>query len=526
MDKKIYITTPIYYPSAKLTLGNCYTTIVCDAISKFHKMLGYDVFFLTGTDEHGQKIEKVAKEKGVTEMEHLDAIIADTKKLWQDLDISYTKFIRTTDDYHVEAVKKIFTKLYEKGEIYKAHYKGKYCTPCESFWTDEQLVDGKCPDCGRDVYEADEECYNFRLSAYTDKILELYKNNPTWLQPESRINEMVNNFLKDGLKDLCVTRKSVKWGIPVPFDPEHTIYVWIDALTNYLNALGYTSEDDSNFKKFWPADLHVVGKEIVRFHAIIWPALLMALDIPLPKRILGHGWLLYNNSKLSKSKETGKKEIFDPRVIIERYGRDSVRNFIIGEIPFGGDGPYTQELFLNSFNTNLANTVGNLASRTAGMIIIYNGGILEKGSEETQSDKDFKTNIISAKTKCIESMKAFDPYTSYNTALSLLELCNKYVEENKPWELAKDETNKERLKTFLFTLSEAQLEAYTLLMPFLTEKVQKIFANFNVETPTKIDEENHFNLLKATQNVTKGENTYNRLDIAKEMEELYAIANA
>ena len=316
-NKKLYITTPIYYPSAKLTLGNCYTTIVCDAISKFHKMLGYDVFFLTGTDEHGQKIEKVAQSKGVTEMEHLNTIVDDTKQLWKALDIDYSKFIRTTDKEHEETVTKIFNTLYEKGEIYKTHYKGKYCTPCESFWTDEQLVDGKCPDCGRDVYETDEECYNFRLSKYTDKILELYKNHPEFLQPESRVNEMVNNFLKNGLKDLCVTRKSVKWGIPVSFDPEHTIYVWIDALSNYITALGYLSDNDQNFKKFWPANIHVVGKEIVRFHAIIWPAILMALDLPLPEKIFAHGWLLFNNSKLSKSKEVGKKEVFDPRVLIE-----------------------------------------------------------------------------------------------------------------------------------------------------------------------------------------------------------------
>ena len=525
MDKKLYITTPIYYPSTKLTLGNCYTTIVCDAISRFHKMMGYDVFFLTGTDEHGQKIEKVAKEKGVTEMEHLNAIVADTKQLWTDLDIDYDTFIRTTDDFHVKAVTKIFNKLYEKGEIYKTHYKGKYCTPCESFWTDEQLVDGKCPDCGRDVYEADEECYNFRLSKYADKIMELYKTNPEFLTPEARVNEMVKNFLECGLKDLCVTRKSVKWGIPVSFDPDHTIYVWIDALTNYLTALGYMSDDESNFKKFWPADIHVVGKEIVRFHAIIWPALLMALDIPLPKRIKGHGWLLYNNGKLSKSKEVGKKEIFDPRVLLQRYGRDSVRNFIIGEIPFGGDGPYTQELFLNAYNTNLANTVGNLASRTAGMIIKYNNAVLEKGAPTTKEDEEFKKQVVELKLKSIETIKAFDPTTSYNSALAILEACNKYIDDNKPWELAKDATQIERLKTFLYTLSEAQIEAYTLLLPFLTEKVQLVFANFGLEVPTTISETEHFNQLKPTQTVIKGENTYNRLDVKKEMEELYAIAN-
>ncbi len=318
MKNTFYITTPIYYPSNKLTLGNCYTTVVCDSLARFNRMCGKDVFYLTGTDEHGQKIEKKALACGKPEMEYLNEIIDDTKALWKMLDISYDKFIRTTDDYHVKTVQKIFTRLYENGQIYKSSYKGLYCTPCESFWTEEQLVDGKCPDCGRPVEPMEEEAYFFRLSEYQDKILNLYKTNPNFLRPQSRVNEMINNFIKPGLKDLCVSRTSVKWGVPVEFDPKHTIYVWIDALPNYLSALGYLQDDETNFNKFWPADVHVVGKEIVRFHAIIWPAILMALDLPLPKQIYGHGWLLFGNDKLSKSKETGKKEVIDPRVLVAR----------------------------------------------------------------------------------------------------------------------------------------------------------------------------------------------------------------
>lgn len=525
MDKKFYITTPIYYPSNKLTIGNAYTTVVSDAIARFHRMLGYDVFFLTGTDEHGQKIAKVAKEKGVSEMEHLNAIVADSKKLWESLNISYDRFIRTTDQDHVEAVKKIFNKLYEKGEIYKTHYTGKYCVPCESFWSDGQLVDGKCPDCGREVIDSDEECYNFRLSNYTDKIKQLYENNPSFLQPQNRVNEMVNNFLSEGLKDLCVSRKSVKWGIPVDFAPDHTIYVWIDALSNYITALGFMSEDDSLFKKFWPADVHVVGKEIVRFHAIIWPAILMALDLPLPKEIFGHGWLLFNNDKLSKSKETGKKEVIDPRILIENYGSDSIRNFLIGEINFGSDGPYSQENFLLSFNTNLANTIGNVASRTLGMIGKYTNGIIPEPCELSSLDKQFKENVVTLKKKCIDEIIALRPTQSYKSALEILENCNKYIDETKPWELSKEGKTNE-LSTFLNLLANAQVEAYVLLLPFLPEKLPCVFEKFGMKIPEKIDEKNSFNYLKSGINVEKGENLFNRLDIKAELEKLNNIANS
>ncbi len=523
--EKFYITTPIYYPSAKLTLGNAYTTVVCDAIARFHRMLNHDVFFLTGTDEHGAKIAKVASERGMSEMEHLDEIIADAKDLWKNLNISYDKFIRTTDDYHEKAVSKMFDALYEKGEIYKDFYHGKYCVPCESFWTDEQLVDGKCPDCGREVQESSEECYKFRLSKYTDKIRDLYTNNPSFLEPQNRVNEMVNNFLKDGLKDLSVTRKSVKWGIPVSFDREHTIYVWVDALTNYITALGYLSEDDSNFKKFWPADVHVVGKEIVRFHAIIWPALLMALDVPLPEKIFGHGWMLINNGKLSKSKDAGKKEIFDPRVLIERYSSDSVRNFLIGDINFGFDGPYSQDLFLNSYNSNLSNTIGNMVSRTIGMVIKYNGGILQNDNVYEPQDKLLKDKTIELKKDCVVAIKNLQPMQAYKCALAILEECNRYIDENKPWELAKAEDKKARLNTFLFTLAEVSLEAYVLLLPFLPEKTPAIFPKFGMDVPQHIKEDEHFTLLQNNTTVEKGENLYNRLDIAKENEILYEIAN-
>ena len=525
MSKNFYITTPIYYPSNKLTIGNSYTTVLCDAIARFHRMLGYDVFFLTGTDEHGQKIAKVAKEKGVSEMEHLNAIVADTKELWKSLNISYDRFIRTTDEDHVSAVKKIFNKLYEKGEIYKTHYTGKYCVPCESFWSDGQLVNGNCPDCGRPVIDSDEECYNFKLSNYTDRIRNLYKEHPEFLQPQSRVNEMVNNFLSEGLKDLCVSRKSVKWGIPVDFDPDHTIYVWIDALSNYITALGYLSEDDSKFKKFWPADVHVVGKEIVRFHSIIWPALLMALDIPLPKQIFGHGWLLFNNDKLSKSKETGNKEVLDPRVLTAHYGSDSIRNFLIGEVNFGQDGPYTQENFLLAFNTNLANTIGNVASRTCGMAEKYLGGIIKGANELSEIDKQFKEDVANLKKQAIAEIKDLKPTASYNHVLEILEKCNRYIDDTKPWELSKEGKTAE-VETFLNLLANAQLEAYTMLLPFLPEKLPLVFEKFGLEVPTKVDEENCFNLLPNNCKVSKGENLFNRLDIKKEMEILNQIANS
>lgn len=525
MKNTFYITTPIYYPSNKLTLGNCYTTVVCDSLARFNRMCGKDVFYLTGTDEHGQKIEKKALACGKPEMEYLNEIIDDTKALWKMLDISYDKFIRTTDDYHVKTVQKIFNKLYEKGQIYKSSYKGLYCTPCESFWTEEQLIDGKCPDCGRPVEPMEEEAYFFRLSEYQDKILNLYKTNPNFLRPQSRVNEMVNNFIKPGLKDLCVSRTSVKWGVPVEFDPKHTIYVWIDALPNYLSALGYLQDDETNFNKFWPADVHVVGKEIVRFHAIIWPAILMALDLPLPKQIYGHGWLLFGNDKLSKSKETGKKEVIDPRVLVARYGLDSVRLFLTKEIQFGQDGPYSQDLFLNAFNTNLANEYGNLVSRTCGMIGKYLNGTLNKAGELTEIDNTFVAEIRNKRAKVFEQMEDINPSGALNTVFEMFSRTNKYIDETAPWVLFK-EGNLERINTVMNLISEAIIIANTLLLPFLTDKPKMVYANWGLQLPTSFKQYADFGFIANNTPVVKGENLYQRLDINKEIAELNEIANA
>lgn len=525
MKNTFYITTPIYYPSNKLTLGNCYTTVVCDSLARFNRMCGKDVFYLTGTDEHGQKIEKKALACGKPEMEYLNEIIDDTKALWKMLDISYDKFIRTTYDYHVKTVQKIFNKLYEKGQIYKSSYKGLYCTPCESFWTEEQLVDGKCPDCGRPVEPMEEEAYFFRLSEYQDKILNLYKTNPNFLRPQSRVNEMINNFIKPGLKDLCVSRTSVKWGVPVEFDPKHTIYVWIDALPNYLSALGYLQDDETNFNKFWPADVHVVGKEIVRFHAIIWPAILMALDLPLPKQIYGHGWLLFGNDKLSKSKETGKKEVIDPRVLVARYGLDSVRLFLTKEIQFGQDGPYSQDLFLNAFNTNLANEYGNLVSRTCGMIGKYLNGTLNKAGELTEIDNTFVAEIRNKRAKVFEQMEDINPSGALNTVFEMFSRTNKYIDETAPWVLFK-EGNLERINTVMNLISEAIIIANTLLLPFLTDKPKMVYANWGLQLPTSFNQYADFGFIADNTPVVKGENLYQRLDINKEIAELNEIANA
>lgn len=519
-----YITTPIYYPSNKFTIGNSYTTIVCDALARFNRMMEKDVFYLTGTDEHGQKIQNVALKSGKTEMEYLDEIINDAKNLWSMLDISYDHFIRTTDKSHEETVQKIMKILLDKDEIYKSNYNGLYCTPCEAFWTESQLIDGKCPDCGREVHEEKEEAYFFRLSKYTDKIIELYKNNPEFLQPQSRVNEMVNNFLKDGLKDLCITRTSVKWGIPVEFDKRHTVYVWIDALSNYISALGYGQEDDSPFKKYWPADLHVVGKEIVRFHAIIWPALLMALDLPIPQHIIAHGWLLFEGGKLSKSKETTSKNVTDPRILVGRYGSDAVRLYLMKEIPFGSDGPYTQELFLNTFNTVLANTIGNLISRTLSMIEKYNNSLIPeyKGNLE---DNDFQKDILTNIKNTFINMDEFDITTSIKEVIAIFDRCNKYIDETEPWALAKDENKRQELNNVLYNLSEAIIKGSTLLLPFLTKQPKKIFEAFNLDIPKTFKDIDKFGFLKANTKINKIEPLYQRLDIKKENEELYNLIN-
>ncbi len=520
MKDTFYITTPIYYPSRKFTLGNCYTTVICDAVARFNKMEGRDVFFLTGTDEHGQKISASAKAVGKTEMEYLNEMIDDAKKLWAMLGIEYDKFIRTTDDYHEKAVQKIFKELYEKGYIYKGAYKGLYCIPCESFWTESQLVDGKCPDCGREVIAQEEEAYFFKLSAFTDKLLKLYKENPEFLEPQTRVNEMVNNFLKPGLSDVCVSRTSVKWGVKVDFDPTHTIYVWIDALFNYMTALGFKSDDDSLYKKFWPADVHIIGKEIVRFHAIIWPALLMALDLPLPKRIFGHGWMLFGGDKLSKSKQTGLKECIDPRILVPRYSADAVRYILLREIPFGSDGNYTTEIFLSRFNSDLVNNYGNLVSRTLSMLKKYNSSIIPARFEEEEADKNLIFTIDKEIENVKKHMKNFDVSKSLASIFNIFSSANKYIEATEPFRLAKDEGKKERLQTVLRNLLESIKVGSLLLYPFLPDCASKVLEAFNINPRKEGFKSLNTNDLPVGNTMGEVSMLFPRLDIEKELKEL------
>ena len=524
MAEKFYITTPIYYPSRKFTLGNCYTTVICDAVARFNKLLGKDVFFMTGTDEHGQKIAQAAKNAGKTEMEYLDEMIADAKDLWKLLKIDYDKFIRTTDDYHVAGAQKVFKQLYEKGYIYKSSYKGKYCVPCESFWTDSQLIDGKCPDCHRDVIDQEEEAYFFKLSEFGDKLLDLYKNNPEFLQPQSRVNEMVNNFIKPGLSDLCVSRTSVKWGIPVDFDPKHTIYVWIDALSNYITGLGYGSDDTTLFEKYWPADVHVIGKEIVRFHAIIWPAILMALDIPLPKRVFGHGWLLFGGDKLSKSKSVNSVECVDPRILAPRYTPDAVRYILLREIPFGSDGNYSTELFLNSINSDLANNYGNLVSRTFSMLKKYVGSVIpEVKGEDEEIDKDLKVSILSAVAETKKHMETnFDVSKALGSIFEIFSKANKYIEVTEPYRLAKDEEKKDRLGNVLRNLLEAIRIGTVLLSAYLPDCSKTVADALHVNEFVYKDA-NEFYKLTAGDVVEDLGILFPRLDVQKELEELAKI---
>lgn len=526
MAETFYITTPIYYPSRKFTLGNCYTTVICDAVARFNKLLGKDVFFMTGTDEHGQKIAQSAKNAGKTEIEYLDEMIADAKDLWKLLKIDYDKFIRTTDDYHVSAVQKIFKQLYDKGYIYKSAYKGKYCVPCESFWTESQLVDGKCPDCGREVIDQEEEAYFFKLSEFSDKLLDLYKNNPEFLQPQSRVNEMINNFIKPGLDDLCVTRTSVKWGIPVDFDPKHTIYVWIDALTNYITGLGYGSDDSSKFNKYWPADVHIIGKEIVRFHAIIWPALLMALDIPLPKRVFGHGWLLFGGDKLSKSKTTGVKECVDPRILVPRYSADAVRYILLREIPFGSDGNYTTELFLNCINSDLANNYGNLVSRTLSMLKKYRGSVVpEQPLVDEEIDTDLKQTVMRATQETKKHIESnFDVSKALGSIFDIFSKANKYIEVTEPYRLAKDETKAERLDAVLRNLLEAIRVGTILLSAFLPDASQKVLDVLGVETKSYDDTKDFYKLVGGNTVEELGI-LFPRLDTQAELDALSALVD-
>lgn len=518
MKDKFYITTPIYYPSGKWHIGTCYTTVVCDAIARFKRMSNYDVFYLTGTDEHGQKIERVAKEQGVTPKSFVDKQVDTLKVLWKRLNISYDKFIRTTDDYHEKAVQKIFTRLFEKGDIYKGEYEGWYCTPCESFWTKTQLVDGKCPDCGRDVELTKESSYFFRLSKYTDKLIKLLEDNPDFLQPKSRTNEMLNNFLKveGGLQDLAVTRTSFKWGIPVPFDPDHVIYVWIDALTNYITALGYGSEDESLFEKFWPADIHMIGKEIVRFHSIIWPAILMALDIPLPKKVYGHGWLLLDGGKISKS----KGNIVDPMVLSDRYGVDAVRYYLLREVPFGSDGIYTNETFLNRVNSDLCNSLGNLLSRTTAMVNQYFGGVLPTTTFRNEFDKDLEDKVNGLLDNMTKHMDALLVPETLGDIFALSDRANKYIDETTPWILAKDPARIEELKDVMYHLVETLRVIGTALLPFVPETAERILSDLGFTVPKTFDDLLKFGVMTGGEKIVKGEPLFKRINVTKELEEM------
>ena len=516
-----YITTPIYYPSNKLHIGHSYTTVAADAMARYKRLRGYDVMFLTGTDEHGQKIERRAAEDGVTPQAFVDHIVDWIKDLWKTMDISYDKFIRTTDKEHEETVQKIFKKLYDKGDIYKSEYEGLYCTPCESFFTEHQLVDGKCPDCGRPVEKVKEESYFFKLSAYQDRLIKHIEENPDFIQPNTRQNEMLNNFLRPGLEDLCVSRTSFKWGIPVEFDPGHVVYVWLDALSNYISALGYLQADDSNFKKFWPADVHLVGKEIVRFHTIIWPAMLMALDLPLPKQIFGHGWLVINGGKMSKSQGT----VVDPSVLVGRYGSDAIRYFLLREIAFGQDGNFSNEALISRINSDLANDLGNLTSRTVAMIEKYFGTL-----PELQEGNEFDVDVQKVVKEQIAKMESNMEKLFFNNALEdiwvIIRRMNKYIDETMPWVLAKDEANHAKLAGVLYTLSEVIRIVSIMIEPFMPQTPEKIWAQFGIVRGelTAWDSIHNFGALSRTVAAKKGENMFPRIDKEKELAILEAEA--
>ena len=475
--KTYYVTTPIYYPSDNFHIGHCYTTVIADALARYKKLKGYDVYFLTGSDEHGQKIEDRAKNKGVTPKEFIDPIIDNAKDLWKALDVDYDKFIRTTDDEHVVCVQKIMQKLYDQGDIYKGSYEGWYCTPCESFWTESQLVDGKCPDCGREVKLTKEDAYFFKLSKYQPRLETWLKDHPELMQPVSRYNEMYNNFLKPGLKDLCVSRSSVKWGIPVTFDPDQTVYVWVDALSNYISALGYLSDDDSKFRKYWPADLHLVGKEIFRFHTIIWPIMLMALGLELPKKVYGHGWLTIGGGKISKSKGNYK----DPRIFVKDYGVDTVRYFLLSEVPFGSDGNFSEELMIERRNSDLCNVLGNLVNRTIAMSNKYFDGTLKKNGNPDDLDKEVIGFLNSMNEEVDRKMEELDIPNSLKLIFARIERLNKYIDETSPWILAKSDETKPRLNDVLYTIVEGIRMCTLELEAFIPSTSKKIYEQLGIK---------------------------------------------
>ena len=531
MEKeKFYITTPIYYPSDKLHIGHTYCTVATDATARYQRLKGRDVMFLTGTDEHGQKIEDKAREAGVSPKEFVDNIVdgpRGVKDLWKLMNISNDRFIRTTDEYHVKSIQKIFKKMHDKGDIYKGTYKGKYCKPCESFWTESQLVDGKCPDCGREVQDAEEEAYFFRLSKYADRVRDLLENTD-FLQPRSRVNEMVKNFIDPGLEDLCVSRTSFTWGIPVDFDPGHVVYVWVDALFNYTTALGFLNDQYHDYEKYWPADVHFVGKEIVRFHSIIWPAMLMSMEMPLPKHVFGHGWLLLDGGKMSKS----KGNVVDPYILAEKFGVDALRFFLMRTFPFGSDGNFSNELLIQTINTDLANDLGNLVSRTTAMAGKYFGGALPAGCSRCEKTEPCDGELIAAASALRDvyekNMDAFAPHTALAEIFKVIQRANKYIDETAPWALAKDmDANGGRLAYVLYNLLEATRICGILLMPFIPQSCEKLFAQIGADADVQTwDSAARWGARPETAPVAKGENLFPRIDMEKALQELDALQEA